>query len=257
MKEEKKIDDDFLLHRIQYCNRTKNHALEFSNSTLEFIYPKIEILVHLRYLKFDNNRLKEIPKEIGILIHLEKIILDNNQISKIPKEIGNLTKLEYLYLDNNKISKIPKEIGKLSNLKVFGLSYNQINKIPEEIGKLVNLKTLDLCSNQISKVPEGIRNIQNLKFLDISKNNLVEIFLPEEMLCDMNYFNLMENPYLIYPNKKAQTSDEIKKFFKRNGDWWVKGKLLFMGKNKSGEVLDKLPKELIYEINYYMVKYTV
>lgn len=142
---------------------------------------------------------------------IEGISLFHSDLESIPDFILNYKALSHLNLQNNCLPHLTDEICSLSKLNILNLSHNNLFHLPKSFGQLTNLQYLNLGSNKLDTLPNSFLSLKSLERLDLSHNSFKVTPSVLEVLPDLFYLNMDDNPLTedAYQHEKTNIDETL------------------------------------------------
>ncbi|XP_058788079.1 disease resistance protein RPM1-like [Vicia villosa] len=124
-------------------------VLDYERSLTSFPFHKVEILIHLKYLRLIFWVHIELPKSFGMLQNLETLEIRSVFTIHLPKEISKLRKLRHLICGNISLIELKNGIGEMTSLQTLrnvDLNMDGAAEVIKELGKLKQIRDLGLVN---------------------------------------------------------------------------------------------------------------
>lgn len=169
------------------------NLLDVSDTALEKISPRIDILSHLQSLLLYRNKIAQLPATIGQLGELKVLDLSGNRLTSLPEEFAKLHTLTTLNLSFNQLKAI--DLSALDKLSVCNLSGNELTEVPQfHLGETHHLTEINLEKNSIVVLPEALTQQQILRVLNVGENKIEQVPKYITKCVKLKEINLKGNP---------------------------------------------------------------
>ena len=197
------------------------------------------------------NRIKILPGSISNFEHLTMLDMHGNKLLDIPPDIGHCTRLTHVDLSHNDLMGLPPEIGHLELVSIFNLSDNRIKRLPDSIGNMTSLTELNFDNNNLEFIPVEIEGLETSLTLLHAAGNIIRD-PPAEILAQgrdalFTYLRRVRN------GRKSRDLVLIEMKLE-NVNFNYDSLTVLTSIELSGNMIDKLPKELLVLTNLTILK---